>query len=107
MEGMRPRCAATNALHGTPVWEQIVPKASNLRFEFSTDATGAMSASASQIHLPAVHKLQEGQDEILKQLVERYKVPEKHRYGGSTEIADGAWHNPLRESDVIVESCLG
>ena len=39
-----------------------------------------------QIHLPSVHKLEEGQDEILRQLVERYKVPEKYRYG---ELKDG------------------
>ena len=68
---------------------QAMPKASTcLQFEFTPDdavaaaVTGGGSVAVPRpvtIRLPDLHKLLEGEAEILEQLVKRYNVPDKHR----------------------------
>ncbi len=59
-----------------------------MHFEFVSDADPDSVAAATAVgavgrpvsfRLPAVHKLSEGEMAITEQLVDRYKIPEKHR----------------------------
>lgn len=73
-----------SCLHRTSKHVQAMGKTTTLKFEFYRDDKAAVSqheggAGHVIINIPHLDRFQESEHEILKQLVLRYQVPEKHR----------------------------
>ncbi|KAG1677659.1 hypothetical protein FOA52_010442 [Chlamydomonas sp. UWO 241] len=70
--------------------QQKLLKATTLHYEFFRDADGGAGAEGAEggrdasrvvsIHVPNLHKLQESDLELLRQLVARFDVPPQHRF---------------------------